>query len=153
MAKSKKWIHAEKLEASQAKNLSNQLGSFPTSKAKKAFIKLRQAFIKAPIQNYFDPERHVQIEMDVSGYTIVGIPSQLISDDSGRWHPVAFFFRKMILVETRYETHDGELLAMVEAFKTWRHYLEGCKYEVLMLTDYNNLQRFINTKNLSSRQV
>ncbi len=59
----------------------------------------------------------------------------------------------MIPAETRYETHDGELLAIVKAFKTWRHYLEGCKHKVLVLIDYNNLQRFLNTKNLSSRQV
>ncbi len=59
----------------------------------------------------------------------------------------------MIPAETRYETYDGELFAIVEAFKTWRHYLEGCKYEVLMFTDHNNLQRFIDTKSLSSRQV
>ncbi len=45
----------------------------------------------------------------------------------------------MILTETWYETHDGELLAIVKAFKTWKHYLEGCNYEVLMLTDHNNL--------------
>ena len=59
----------------------------------------------------------------------------------------------MIPAETRYETHDGELLAIVEAFKTWSHYLEGCKHEVLVLTDHNNLQRFIDTKSLSSIQV
>ena len=59
----------------------------------------------------------------------------------------------MIPAETWYETHDGELLAIVEAFKTWRHYLEGCKYKVLVLTDHNNLWRFMNTKSLSSYQV
>ena len=59
----------------------------------------------------------------------------------------------MIPAETRYETHDSELLAIVEAFKTWRHYLEGCKHEVLVLTDHNNLRRFMDTKSLSSRQV
>ncbi len=45
----------------------------------------------------------------------------------------------MILAETRYETYNDELLAIVEAFKTWRHYLEGYKHKVLILTDYNNL--------------
>ncbi len=59
----------------------------------------------------------------------------------------------MILTETWYETHDGELLAIVEVFKTWKHYLEGCKYEVLVFIDHNNLKRFIDLKNLSSRQV
>ena len=59
----------------------------------------------------------------------------------------------MILAETRYETHNGKLLAIVEAFKTWRHYLEGSQHEVLVLTNYNNLRRFMDTKSLSSRQV
>ncbi len=36
----------------------------------------------------------------------------------------------MIPAETQYEAHDQELLAIVEAFKTWRHYVESCKYEV-----------------------
>ncbi len=59
----------------------------------------------------------------------------------------------MIFAETRYETHNQELLAIVEAFKTWRHYLKGCKYEFLVLTDHNNLRWFIDIKSLSSRQV
>ena len=59
----------------------------------------------------------------------------------------------MIPAETHYETHDIELLAIVKAFKTWRHYLEGCKHKVLVLTDHNNLRRFMDTKSLSSRQV
>ena len=59
----------------------------------------------------------------------------------------------MIPVETWYETHDGELLAIVEAFKTWKHYLEGCKHEVLVLINHNNLQCFMDTKILSSKQV
>ena len=59
----------------------------------------------------------------------------------------------MIPTETRYETHDGELLAIVEIFKTKRQYLEGCKHKVLVLTDYNNLQCFMNTKSLSFWQV
>ncbi len=114
---------------------------------------MRQAFLEAPILNHFDSERHIRIETDASGYTIGGVLSQLTSDDSGQWHPVAFFSRKMIPAETQYKTHDGELLAIVGAFKTWRHYLEGCKHEVLVLTDHNNLQRFMDTKSLSSRQV
>ena len=59
----------------------------------------------------------------------------------------------MIPAETWYETNNGELLAIVEAFKTWRHYLEGCKYKVLILTNHNNLCQFMDTKSLSSCQV
>ena len=140
--------------------------NFLTPDVKKAFNHLRLAFIKAPILQHFDPESHIRIETDVSGYAIGGVLSQLNLDsdappndsnsnksDFGQWHPVAYFSRKMIPAETRYETHDAELLAIVEAFKTWRHYLEGCKHEVLVLTNHNNLCRFMDTKNLSSRQV
>ena len=135
-----------------SKSKKTELG-FLTSGARKAFTKLRQAFVKALILHHFDPERHFRVETNVSGYTIVGVLSQLTLDDSARWHPVAFFLRKMIPAETRYETHDGELLAIVEAFKTWRHYLEGSQHEVLVLTNHNNLRRFMETKSLSSRQV
>ena len=59
----------------------------------------------------------------------------------------------MILVKTRYGTHNGELLAIVEAFKTWRYYLEGFQHKVFVLTNHNNLRRFIDIKNLSSKQI
>ena len=145
---------------------------FLTSEAKKAFTQLRKAFIEAPILHHFDPESHIHIETDVLSYAISKILSQMVLDQSssdyvthnghpnssksseiGQWHQVAFFSRKMISAETWYKTHDQELLAMVEAFKTWHHYLESCKYEVLVLTDHNNLCQFMDTKSFSSRQV
>ena len=80
-AKSKKWIRAEKAEIVRAKNLSSQSALFLTSEAKKVFTKLRQAFVKAPILNHFDLERHIRIEMDATCYAIGGILSQLTSDN------------------------------------------------------------------------
>lgn len=52
----------------------------------------------------------------------------------------------MIPAKTRSETHKQKLLAIVKAFKTWRHYLKGCKHKVLVLTDYNKLFQFMGTK-------
>ena len=57
--------------------------SFLTSGAKKAFTELRQAFIKALILHHFDPECHIRVETDVSGYAIGRVLSQLTLDDSG----------------------------------------------------------------------
>ena len=143
---------------SKSKNLSKSKKTvrfldFLTSGAKLAFTKLRQVFLKAPILHHFDPECHIRIETDASGYAIGGVLSQLTSDDLGQWHLVTFFSQKMISTETRYETHDSELLAIVEAFKTWKYYLEGSQHEMLVLIDYNNIRRFMETKSLSSRQV
>ena len=59
----------------------------------------------------------------------------------------------MISTETRYETYNGELLAIIEDFKTWYHYLKGCEHEVLVLTNHNNLCQFMDTKSLSFKQV
>ena len=142
----------EKKGRNLSKSKKTELG-FLTAGAKMAFTELRQAFIKALILHHFDPEHHIWVETDASGYATSGVLSQLTSDDSGQWYPIAFFLRKMILAETRYETHDGELLAIVEAFKTWIHYLEGSQHEVLVIIDHNNIRQFIETKSLSSRQV
>ncbi len=117
MAKSKKWIRAEKSEASRAKNLNSQSGPFLSFKSKKTFIKLRYVFVEAPILNHFDSEHHIEIETDDSSYAIGRIFNQLTLDNLGQWHPVAFFFRKIIPAETQYETYNGELLPIVEAFK------------------------------------
>ena len=101
---------------------------FFNPKTRLAFTQLRQAFVKAPIFHHFDPESHIRIKTDVLGYAIGDILSQLSSgtrpdrvvtkNDLGQWHLVAFFSRKMISLETWYETYNGELLAIVKAFKT-----------------------------------
>ena len=120
------------------------------------------SFYQSTNLRHFDLECHIQLETDASGYAIRGVLSQLIpnqetSDEAIRsnvdWHLEASFSRKMIPAETRYKTHDGELLAIAETFKTWWHYLEGCKHKVLVLTNHNNLRQFKHMKSLSSRQV
>ena len=102
--------------------------SFLTPDAKTAFNHLRLTFTKAPILWYFDPECHIWIKTDTSGYTIGGVLSQLASKtrpngvvtktDLSQWHPVAFFLRKIILAKTWYKIYNGKLLAIVKAFKT-----------------------------------
>ena len=54
--------------------------AFLIANTRQAFIQLRQAFIEAPILSHYNPERHIQIEMDAFGYAISGILSQLTSD-------------------------------------------------------------------------
>ncbi len=80
-AKSKKWIYVKKAEAFKAKNF-GQPGTFFTADTKKAFTKLKQAFVEASIPNHFDPEHHILIKTDTLGYVIDGMLSQLTSDNS-----------------------------------------------------------------------
>lgn len=37
---------------------------------------------------------------------------------SSQWNLIAYFFQKMNPVESWYKTHDGEFLAIIEAYKT-----------------------------------
>ena len=107
--------------------------NFLTLDAKKAFDYLRLAFIEAPILRHFDLESHIQIEINASGYAIGEVLSQLninsdpspndpnnsnLKSNFSQLHLVTYFSRKMIPIKTRYETHDAQLLAIVEAFKT-----------------------------------
>ena len=133
---------------SPSKNLNGATG-YLTSNTRWTFTQLRQAFIKASILRHFDPEYHIRIDTDASSYVIGGVLSQLTN--SGQWHPVAYYLQKMIPAKTWYKSYDGELLAIVEEFKTWRHYLKDCKHKVLVLTDHNKLWQFMDTKSLSSR--
>ena len=67
----------------KSKNLSKSTLDFLTLRAKLAFTKLRQTFFKAPILHHFNPEHHIRIKTDVSGYAIGRVLSQLTSDDLG----------------------------------------------------------------------
>ena len=101
------------IDSNSAKNVNNYL----TPDAKRAFDQLLQAFTEAPIFQHFDPEKYIQVKTDAFGHVIGGVLSQL-TIDLGRWYPVAYFLRKMILAKTQYKTYNSELLAIVEALKT-----------------------------------
>ena len=126
-------------------------------RAKHAFMLLKEAFGKAPLLGHYDPEKPVLLETDASTAALAGILSQpvekLDASSRGLWRPIVYYSRKLIPAESRYETHDQELLAIVECFKHWRHYLEGNQIPAKVLTDYNNLRYFITTKSLSRRQA
>ncbi|KAF4546986.1 Transposon Tf2-5 polyprotein-like protein 3 [Elsinoe fawcettii] len=115
-----------------------------------AFEDIRDAFTRAPILRHYDPAAPLRIESDASKFAVAAILSQLFGTE---WHPIAFWSRKMIPAECNYETHDQELLAIVGAFKQWRHYLEGAPHAVQVLTDHNNLRGFMKLKQLNGRQA
>jgi len=54
---------------------------------------------------------------------------------------------------SNYDIHDKELLTIFEAFKRWRHYLEGSGLPTDVVTDHRNLQYFSTTKILMCRQA
>jgi transposase InsO family protein len=124
--------------------------------ASDAFRKLQDCFTKAPMLQHYNPLCRLRMETDASGFGLAAILSQLIQladrMDSA-WHPIAFWSRKQSGAERNYETHDQELLAVVEAFQEWRQYLEGAQHTIEVLCDHNNLKYFMTTKALTRRQA
>jgi len=55
------------------------------------------------------------VETDASDYALTAILS--IVNKENEVHPVTFYFCIFTIAELNYNTHDKELLAIIEAFK------------------------------------
>ena len=119
--------------------------------AKRSFEELKNAFMHAPLLRHYDPTLPICVEPDASSFALEAILTQCPLEETAQrhWHPVAFYSWKMIPAECNYETHNMELLAIVAVFKHWRHYLEGARHTITVLTDHANLTPFMNVKELT----
>ncbi|KAH9268441.1 hypothetical protein BASA84_000227 [Batrachochytrium salamandrivorans] len=93
--------------------------------------------------------RAANVKPTASDYAISGILSQY--DENEVLRPIAFYARQMNSAERNYEIYDKELLAVVESFKHWRHFLQGGLHAVTVLCDHKNLEYFMSTKKLTRR--
>jgi len=105
----------------------------------------------AHILHDFDPSLPPVAGTDASDYTTAGILSVRTKD--GQVHPLAFFTRTLSGAELNYDTHVKELLAIFEAFKTWRHYLEPRHHRIDVITDHKNVEYFSLTEIPMRRQA
>jgi hypothetical protein len=83
----------------------------------KSFETLKKAFATAPILTHWMPNVPLIVETDTSDYAIAGILSIVCLDSE--IHPVVFYSATLTPPELNYNTHDQELLAIHEAFRTW----------------------------------
>ncbi|KAK3537160.1 hypothetical protein QTP70_002653 [Hemibagrus guttatus] len=93
--------------------------------------------------------------MRFSGSFSTGIGAVLSQQQGNpsRLHPCAFFSRKLNPVERNYDIVNRELLAVKLALEEWRHWLEGAKHLLLVLTDHKNLEYLRAAKRLNPRQA
>ena len=113
----------------------------------KSFKALKAAFTSAPVLTHWVLDKPIIVETDASDYALGAILS--IQTDSGEIHPVAFHSRTFSAPELNYDTHDKELLAIFDAFRVWRHFLEGSGTPVDVVTDHKNLEYFSTMKVLT----
>lgn len=120
------------------------------TKQQLAFAELKRALQAAPVLMLPDPEKEFVVHCDASGYAVGAVLQQ----DRGKGlQPIAFLSKKMLGAETRYPVHEQELLAIVTALSTWRHYLEGASHPIRICTDHKSLVHFQTQPMLSGRQT
>ena len=122
-----------------------------TSEADDAFQHLKDLFTSAPVLAMPDTSRQFILEVDASEVGIGAILSQRSQDDD-KLHPCAFYSRRLSPAERNYDVGNRELLAIHDALKEWRHWLEGATLPFVVLSDHKNLIYLQSAKRLSPRQ-
>ena len=116
-----------------------------------AFDELKKKFISKPVLAMWDANRPTRIEVDASGFATGGVISQ--KGDDNFWHPIAYRSQSMTEAERNYEIFDREMLAITEALKDWRYYLEGLPEPFEIWTDHKNLEFWTKAQHLTRRQA
>ena len=113
-----------------------------------AFRRMIALAVAAPVLVLPDPNIPYVVHTDASGFATGAVLSQ---DQGNGLQPIAYMSKKMLPAETRYPVHEQELLAIIQALGTWKHYLMGAKFTVM--TDHRSLQYFKTQPQLSNRQI
>ena len=122
-----------------------------TQEQQDAFQALKDHLLSDAFLLHPDNEKPFVLETDASGFAWGAMLSQ--EDDTGKMRPVSCCSKGFADAETRYDTHDRELLAIIRSLEANRHWLMGTKYPVTILTDHNNLNYFKDKQFLSKRQT
>ena len=123
-----------------------------TSECQKAFKDLKRAFTTAPVLAHYNSSLETWVETDASDFVIARVLSQKHGEVL---KPVAYFSKKMTPAECNYMIYDKKLLAIVKSFETWRPELASVSPNQLVkvLTNHQNLEVFMTTKQLNRRQA
>ncbi len=108
---------------------------------------MKEAYQNPLVLCTFRANEPARIETDASD---LAIGACLYQEKDRKWHPIAYYSRKMLVAEQNYDIHDKELLAVVCVLQNWRVYAESYS-ELTIFMDYKNLLNFIITKELNRR--
>ena len=141
------------------KNFSHTVKSLNKLKGKKewnwteghqrVFEELKDKITSQPVLFLSKRYGKFRVETDALGYTIGGVLSQ----EQGKWKPIAFLSRMMQPAERNYKIYDKELLTIVKALTKWRQYLLDATEKFEVWTDHENLKYFRESHKLNRRQA
>ncbi|QRW23021.1 Retrotransposable element Tf2 protein [Rhizoctonia solani] len=108
------------------------------TKEQEAFQGLKEAITNAPVLCHADPTKPYFLETDASGAALGSILSQ--QQEDGCLHPLGFLSESFKGAEQNYDTHDKELLAIIQSFEYWHIFLEGTLHPITVFMDHRNLE-------------
>jgi len=108
------------------------------------FLHAKKALMKFQSTQRFNADVALSVITDAS---LFGIGAILVQE--GR--PIAIGSRGLSPAERNYTTTERELLAIVFAFKKWRHFFESTDMEILVHTDHMALTQELNADSSNRR--
>lgn len=93
----------------------------------KAFENCKQSLCDATLLAHPNIDAKLALLTDASDTTIGGVLQQCIGKE---WQPLAFFSRKLNSAQRKYSPYDRELLAIYEAIKHFRYFVEARHFTV-----------------------
>ena len=134
--KRKKWrfssdysAHSSQVsEKLQKKNI--VLISFSLSEAAlKVFKALKKTFMSVSLLHYFNENKLIRVETDISEFAIDRILTQQFEINSQlHWLSVVYYSKKLLDTEIWYDTDEQELLVIVKVMHHWCHYCWGVRH-------------------------
>jgi hypothetical protein len=116
-----------------------------------AFDELKRRLREAPVLALPDPNRAFVVNTHASDFATGAVLQQ---DFGSGLQPIAYLSHKMVPAQTRYPTHDKEMLAIVNMLAEWRPHLQGRQpFTIRIRTDHNSLQYFMTKSVLTARQA
>ena len=94
---------------------------------KLSFTAAKEILAKRTLLIHPQMDATTRITVDASD---IAMEAALEQDINGIIYPLAFFSRKLTPAQTRYSTFDRELLAIYEAIRHFRYFLEGRSFHI-----------------------
>ncbi|KAJ9529863.1 hypothetical protein QJQ45_022262 [Haematococcus lacustris] len=115
----------------------------------RAFADIKAAMASSPVVRPPDFSLPFTVKTDASLFAIGAVLTQ--QDSSGAEYVVAYESRKLNPAQVNYPAHERELLAVLHALTTWRHYLLGRPF--IVETDNSATTHVLTQSNLTGRQM
>lgn len=118
----------------------------------KAFKNLKCVFTTVLVLAHYDLSIKTWVKTNALDFITAKVLSQMHGEVL---KPVAYFSKKITLVECNYIICDKKLLAVVKSFEAWKPELASMSVtqSIKVFTDYKNLKHFMITKHLNHYQA